>query len=250
MRDDRRRIDALRQSIEEAARQTHRAVEIVAVQDAARPVREPELATISRGIELLGKAAWMLNERRISGEYRSARCFGHDLTRLLEAIDDQAESLSVPPVLDDQVVREIVGAATTFAEGGRYDHLDGIATGESFLPPHLVWNGVQMRTTSAHGSFEEQFERTLLLREMHTSSLQRFERTLATHLVLAQQDLWQDVVLLRDWLTTTSRRRDEALGVPIPQQLGPWSCSCAGLDRAVAVWTPVTASSGTGANAG
>ncbi len=236
----RRQIDSLRQAISEGARTLHRAVEIVAIQDVQHPVHEPELQVIGRGIEVLGKAAWILNERILVGEFRSATPIGHDLVRLLGELECQAHVRRQPSVFDDPVMQLIADVATDFAMGGRFRHLDGLVSGEPHLPPYLAWNEGQITTARLAPEPMDDVERTVFLRSVHTSVLQHLERALASHLLTAQREIWGDVIVQRAWLESTTARPDEQLATPIPLEFGHRSCNCSHIDyRAVAIWVPV-----------
>lgn len=145
----------------------HRAVELVSVQDARRPIWEPELFVIGRGIELLAKTAWVLNGRVIAGEFRSATKFNHRLAELLESVEDQASALGQPSVLSNPVLGLIVEVVEEFVSGGRYGAVDGSTTGRS-PSPYLWWNSVQVETVRMAGRSMKDAERYEFLRTKHT----------------------------------------------------------------------------------
>jgi hypothetical protein len=237
---ERHQIDSLRQAIAEGARTLHAGVESVAIQDAARPLHEPELQSISRGIEVLTKAAWMLNNRIITNEWTSAQPFGHGLTRLLGEVDEQARVLRQPSVLDDPVLVLIAETAEDFAKGGRFRHLDGLASGESRLPTYLAWNGVQMETVRFANRAMDQIERVVFLRRTHTAALQGLERSLGWHLLNGQSTIWGRLIVHRAWLEPVAARADSALPNPIPLDMDGRTCNCQSLNyREAAIWVPV-----------
>ncbi|HVM15757.1 MAG TPA: hypothetical protein VM287_15695 [Egibacteraceae bacterium] len=238
---DRSRIDALRQAVTEGAQLIHNGVETVAVQDAARPIYEPELQPLARGVEVLGKAAWMMNDRIITGSWRSARRYGHRLVQLLGALDGQARDRHQDPVLVNPVVLRMMEVLEDFADGGRFRHLDGLASGTDFPPPYLAWNCFQNETLVLGGKQQmEQAERSAYLRTTHTESLQRLERALARHLVTAQRDLWGGTIVCREWLDSRTRRLDSELSDPIALDFRFARCACAVLDRRISVWAPIS----------
>lgn len=237
---DRARIDALRQAVTEGAQLIHSGVESVAVQDAARPMYEPELHLLARGLEVLGKATWMLNDRVITGTWHSAKVFGHELVRLLEAVDRQAADRDLRPVLANSVVSRMLNVLADFAHGGRFRHLDGLASGSDFSPPYLAWNEFQIETLRIGGQQRTQSENYAYLRSTHTEILQGLERELAKHITAGQSDLWGQTIVCRTWLDSRTQRLDCELSVPIGLEMPFARCACPALDRRIAVWAPAT----------
>lgn len=152
---------ALREGLADGCANLHQAIEVIAVQDVANLVEGPTLQVLSRGLEVMGKWAFVCNNLRLgqpSPTDSDLKKVGHDINVLFGRLSKQVQLFpdstryEVPCLSADPTIKSILKLALEFAKGGRYGDIAGFLGAKQGIPTSLVWNlSVQVLTLAEPG---------------------------------------------------------------------------------------------------
>lgn len=242
----------LRELILDGLESIHAGVEAVARQDVVRRITATQLQSISRGIEILGKATYITNVARVTRRLPTLATIktvlGHRVTQIVAAIADQVASREVDRdrydvafLRTDSVLKAMLSICEDFGQQGRYSHINAVVGDGDTSMTYLAWNEVQsVIVQSARASGREMQSSAfspdyyVSLRSESVRTLQRLMRSFARQILDASESLgFGHRPINQVQLSGLSGLDDDTLSIPFPIAE---DCRCRDSDDRLRVW--------------